>query len=316
MILKGVYLQVIGTAEAAMQVDNIAQAKTLGKDGDFIAARIGATWLPQAGPGDTACALGERAARDALARAGVDAGDVGLLVFVSQNPDHGGLPQNAAILQDRLGLPTASICFDLGLGCSGFVYGLVVVASMMKTAGVDTALLVTSDQYRAALKPDDANTQLLFGDGACATVLSTRGGVLELRAARLGTDGSGHTALIRTPDGITMNGRAVFNFSRKLIPAEIDAFLADQGLDKSTLDTVLLHQGSRGIVDEIRRQMDLPQDCVPFEMEGRGNTVSSSIPFLLAPRLGPDGPTRILAAGFGVGLSWGIVLLERPDTTK
>lgn len=315
MNIGGVYIHSIGTALASDRVDNIAQAEALGKDGKFIAARIGPTRLPQATADETACALGERAARAAIDDAGIDATDIGMLVFVSQNPDHGGLPQNAAILQDRLGLPTASICFDLGLGCSGYVYGLAVVASMMKTAGVTNALLVTSDQYRSALKAADVNTQLLFGDGACATVLSTRTGALELRAARLGTDGSGHAALIRTDDGITMNGRAVFNFSRKVIPAEITAFLNDQGLEAGAMDCVLLHQGSRAIVDEIRTQLDLDEARIPFEMEGRGNTVSSSIPFMLASRLGHDGPPRILAAGFGVGLSWGIVLLERSFST-
>jgi 3-oxoacyl-[acyl-carrier-protein] synthase-3 len=108
-----------------------------------------------------------------------------------------------------------------------------------------------------------------------------------------------------------MNGRAVFNFSRKLVSSEIEAFLKEVDLEKPSLDAVLLHQGSRAIVEEIRVQLDLSESQCPVELEGRGNTVSSSLPFLLAPRLEHNGPTRIIAAGFGVGLSWGLLWLER-----
>lgn len=312
MKLGGVFVRSIGCVEATDRVDNVAQAQALGKDAEFVATRVGTKTLPQAAAGETPTALGVQAAHKALAQAQVKPDEISLLVFVSQNPEHGGLPHNSAVLQDRLGLPVSAICFDLGLGCSGYAYGLVATAAMMQAANVDKALVVTSDQYRAALKPDDRNTRLLFGDAACATLLDRRGGALELKAARLGTDGSGHTALIRDEDGIAMNGRAVFNFSREVIPREIEAFLHEEGLDRNDLDALLLHQGSRAIVDEIRRKLDLSEEVVPLGLEGRGNTVSSTLPFLLAPRLGDDGPRCILAAGFGVGLSWGLLLLERP----
>lgn len=311
MKLGGVYIKAIGCAEASGRADNQAQAAALGKNLEFIDQRIGTRSLPEATEEETAVALGLRAADEALDIAGLTAADIGMVIFVTQNPEHGGLPHNAALIQHQLGLPVATICFDMGLGCSGYCYALVTAASLMKAAACRYSLVVTSDQYRANLAPDDMNTRLLFGDGACATVLGLDDGSLEICAARLGTDGSGHSALIRKDGWITMNGRAVFNFSRKIIASEIESFLDDIEVSKSSLDAVLLHQGSKAIVEEIRTQLKVSENCCPVEMEGRGNTVSSSLPFMLAPRLEQDGPRRIIAAGFGVGLSWGLLWLER-----
>lgn len=311
MIIGNVFIKAIGCAEASGRADNLAQAAMIGKNADFVDQRIGTRSLPEATEDETAVALGVRAADEALARARLSASDIGLVIFVTQNPDHGGLPHNAALVQHRMGLPVSTICFDMGLGCSGYCYAVVTAASLMKAAACRYSLVVTSDQYRAKLSPDDMNTRMLFGDGACATVLGLDDGCLELCGARLGTDGSGHSALIRKDGWITMNGRAVFNFSRKIIAPEIESFLNEIDVSKSSLDAVLLHQGSRAIVEEIRAGLGVSESCCPVEMEGRGNTVSSSLPFMLAPRLEKNGPRQIIAAGFGVGLSWGLLWLHR-----
>lgn len=311
MKLGNIFIRSIGTVIGEGRVDNVEQAERFAKDAAFLDKRIGVRTLPRGGPEQGAIALGQAAAEQALARAGVDASQCGLLILVTQNPDHGGLPHNSAVLQGALGMPGASICFDMGLGCSGYVYALCVASSLMKTAGIGHALIVTSDQYRAHLDEADVNTRLLFGDGASATVLSADDGVLEICAGELGTDGTQHEALIRRDGLITMNGRAVFDFSRRVVPQAVRDFAEDQGVALESLDALLLHQGSRAIVDEIARRLDLDAAIVPVELEGTGNTVSSSIPFLLQPRLDQAGLRRIMAAGFGVGLSWGCVWLER-----
>lgn len=311
MKLGGVSIRAIGAAKAGVRIDNVAQAAAFGRDEDFLGKRIGAASLPMAAPEETACALGAAAATQAIDESGLCAAKMGLLIFVTQNPDFGGLPHNSAVLQAELGLPTSAICFDVGLGCSGYVYALSIAASMMKTAQVKHALVVTSDQYRAHLGRDDVNTRLLFGDAACATVLSTEGGELEVKAARLGTDGSGCEALIRRAGVIEMNGRAVFSFSRKRVPDEIAAFVEENGFALASVDAFLLHQGSRAIVEEIAQRLRVDRDKAPIEMEALGNTVSSSLPFLLRPRLANPRAKRIVAAGFGVGLSWGMLWLER-----
>ena len=143
-------------------------------------------------------------------------------------------------------------------------------------------------------------------------MLSTEGGELEIKACRLGTDGGAHQALVRDTDGvIKMNGRAVFGFSRKMVPNEIRRLIDQCGLTLESIDALLLHQGSRAIVEEIRKELELDRSKVPIELDGYGNLVSSSLPMLLKPRLSDVRLSQIVLAGFGVGLSWGAIWLER-----
>lgn len=302
----------VGTALGAGSVDNFEQAAAYDRDADFVRTRLGPVELREADTDDTTISLAKKAGEAALEKAEVSPDEIGLLVLVTQNPDHGGLPHNSAVLQGELGLPTSAACFDVGLGCSGYVYGLSIVDAMMKSLGISKALLVTSDQYRKHLKSGDGNTQLLFGDGAAATLLS-RDACQGFRylGARLGTDGTKHKALMRETEGISMNGRAVYGFSRKTTPLEMMEFLVEKGIDKEQIDAFLLHQGSQAIIDEIRDQLDLAPAKVPIGLTHTGNTVSSSIPFLLEASIEQQEAKRLLLAGFGVGLSWGIALLER-----
>lgn len=312
MIIGGVYIEAIGVRLGASCVNNVAVAASFGKDAEFLSMRIGALEVRRAGSDETAVSLATAACIEAIKSSEISFEDVQLLIFITQNPDHGGLPHNSAILQAELGLPVSVACIDIGLGCSGYVYGLAVASSMMKTLGIRNALVVTSDQYGRHLGPEDANTQMLFGDGACATVLSTQQGALEIKACRLGTDGTSHAAITRDDDNvIRMNGRAVFGFSRKVIPNEIQAFVDELGIALENFDALLLHQGSRAIVEEIRKELNLGLEKVPVEIESYGNLVSSSLPMLLKPRLVDRSLSRIVLAGFGVGLSWGAVYLER-----
>jgi 3-oxoacyl-[acyl-carrier-protein] synthase-3 len=109
-----------------------------------------------------------------------------------------------------------------------------------------------------------------------------------------------------------MNGRAVFSFSRKTVPAEIRALLEETGLTTGDVAGFLLHQGSRAIVDEITKALGVEPARVPFGMAETGNLVSSSLPLILKPILDSQQRGKFVLAGFGVGLSWGITLIERP----
>ncbi|WP_300541231.1 ketoacyl-ACP synthase III [Maricaulis sp.] len=311
MTSQRTWIRSIGTRLGSARVDNVRQAETFGKDAEFLDTRIGARWLPQADDTETAVTLGEAASREAIEEAGIAPERIGILIFVSQNPDFGGLPHNSAILQDRLGLPTSSACFDVGLGCSGYVYALSIATAMMQALRLDQGLIVTSDQYRAQLREGDVNTQMLFGDGATATVLSRDEAELEIVATELGTNGNHASALQRSANCIAMNGRTIFGFSRKTVPLAIRQFTERYGLSLDEVDTVLLHQGSRAIVEEITKELGLDVTKVPIEMGETGNTVSSSIPFLLKPRLKDCEIKTVLATGFGVGLSWGTAWMRR-----
>ena len=239
-----------------------------------------------------------------------------MLIVCTQNPDY-GLPHTSALVQDRLGLPKETACFDVGLGCSGFVYGLAVVRGMLETLGLDNALLVTSDPYSKVIDPADRGTSPLFGDGAAATWLTREGPGGQIGEFTFGTDGSGARNLIVEPDAegtrcLSMAGRSIFEFMLGTVPADVDRVTAANGIAPDDVDLFLLHQASNHMLSYLVKRMKLDPARVPIRMRDTGNLVSSSIPFLIAS-LARDGELAgktTLLSGFGVGLSWASTIVR------
>jgi 3-oxoacyl-[acyl-carrier-protein] synthase-3 len=303
------YIKAIGLAQGSNQIDNFEQAATFDLELEFVNQKIGVSQLPQRDTEQTTVSLAFQAVQSLLEQEPSALDNLSLIILVSQNPDFGGLPHNSAILHGMLDLPNSVACFDVSLGCSGYAYGLGIVASMRASGINGTALLVTSDQYRPFLKPEDKNTRLLFGDWAAATLIDENG-PYKVVASQMETIGSGYKNLIREQDGISMNGRGVFTFARNIVSSSLTTFCDTNCGGASNVDRFLVHQGSKAVVNELARRIDVPPDRMPVSMDKTGNGVSSSIPMLLKDRLnGSD--NRIVACGFGVGLSIGNVLLER-----
>jgi 3-oxoacyl-[acyl-carrier-protein] synthase-3 len=183
----------------------------------------------------------------------------------------------------------------------------------MEANGFRTGLLLTCDPYSKILAPGDRNTALLFGDAAVATLLQAdpaSGGWLPTKF-KFGTDGRSGRALHNDAGTLTMEGRAVFNFSATAVPEQIKALLREAELTSAEIDLFLFHQGSKFIVDTLRKRLELPVEKVPLRLTEQGNTVSSSIPLLLEEQLARRDISRVVISGFGVGLSWASGLLER-----
>ena len=151
-------------------IDNYAQGAKFAKDEEFIIGKIGSAFLPRKDAAQETSDLCVEAvnalfaANPQLSRESIDA-----VVVVTQNGDEEGLPHTAAIVQDKLGLPTHVAAFDLSLGCSGYVYGIYVMKGFMEATGLKNGLLITADPYSKIVDPDDRNTTMLFGDAATAT---------------------------------------------------------------------------------------------------------------------------------------------------
>jgi 3-oxoacyl-[acyl-carrier-protein] synthase-3 len=236
-----------------------------------------------------------------------------LLTVVTQNGDVGGLPHVSALVHGKLGLGPDVAAFDVSLGCSGWVYGLSVAKSFMEANGIQDGLLVTADPYSKIVDPDDRDTALLFGDAATATWLSAADPVWMPGAFAFGTDGSRAGDLQVGDDHVLhMNGRAVLNFSATRVPACIRKTLELNATTIVDVDRVVLHQGSRYICKLIGERIGAAEKT-PFLAEEVGNTVSSSIPLILAQD-GCEHDRSIVVAGFGVGLSWAATLLRRVCT--
>jgi 3-oxoacyl-[acyl-carrier-protein] synthase-3 len=236
--------------------------------------------------------------------------NAGLLIVVTQNGDNAGLPHASALVHGKLELGPDVAAFDISLGCSGWVYGLSIAKAFMEANGIEEGLLVTADPYSKIIDPHDRDTALLFGDAATATWLSASEPVWLPGVFAFGTDGSRAADLQVGEEGtLHMNGRGVLNFSATRVPACIRRTLELNAITMDEVDRVVLHQGSRYICKLIGERIGAAEKT-PFLAEDTGNTVSSSIPLILA-RQACDDDRTIVVAGFGVGLSWAATVLRR-----
>lgn len=277
---------------------------------DFIMEKIGTEHAARKQAGEETSDMCVSAFRALEAKHPIRKEAIDCLVVITQNPDGDGIPHTSAIVHGKLELDDSCAAFDISLGCSGYVYGLMIIRSFMEAGGLKCGLLFTADPYSKIVNPADKNTALLFGDAATVTLISGEA-VLLARAFECGTRGREGDSLMCKGEVLIMNGRAVFNFSAVEVPQQIRRLLDKAGLAMEEVDVVLLHQGSRFILDTIGRRLGLGRDKLPSNISSHGNTVSSSIPLLLSDYLGNTGCKRIVISGFGVGLSWASAILER-----
>jgi 3-oxoacyl-[acyl-carrier-protein] synthase-3 len=289
------------------RLSNHARKADLNITDEFIVDKLGMTELAVRGPGEDTSDLCVQAYQRLKVKGSAPA-RVDALILVTQNPDY-NIPHASAIVHGKLSLNSDCACFDISLGCSGFVYALSVAEAFMQANGFRNALLFTADPYSKIIDPKDKNTVLLFGDGAAVTLLTDHP-VFTAGPYVFGTLGKDHGELICRQGKLYMNGRAIFNFAAKTVPGSVTECLAKAGLGKDDIDRFLLHQGSKFIVDTITKRLELPPDKVPFVAGTYGNTVSSSIPMMVEAELaGPH--QRLVLCGFGVGLSWATTIITR-----
>ena len=284
------------------RVNNLEQADRFDIDREFVEQKIGVSTLPRLSEGDTVVGACTQAFQNLCKKESIEPSEVECVVLCTQNPDGGGLPHNSALIHAELGLPEECACFDIGLGCSGYVYGLSVIQSFMAANGMKKGLLFTCDPYSRILNPEDKNTCLLFGDAAAVTLVSDTPMYTQAEA-KFSTKGAGSQALRKVGDQLEMNGRGVFNFALQEVPKQIKALLENAELSTDEIDLFLLHQGSRFMLENTIKRAGIPPEKAPIDLAETGNTVSSSIPLLMEKELASN-PGTILMSGFGVGLSW------------
>lgn len=292
-------------------IDNSLQAKGFDADDDFIREKIGMLHLSRKIDTEQTSDMAVQAVLNLQQEHSVDVSQAECLVLVTQNPDGHGLPHTSAVVHHLLNLPSACAVFDISLGCSGYVQALSVVKAFMHSQNMRQGLLVTADPYSKIINPADRDTAMLFGDGASATWLSDRAD-WQIGFADFGIQSQHYGALETNIDGhLYMNGRAVFTFAATQVPASVKRVLDKAQLDIKDIDQVFLHQGSRYIVETLAKRIG-SEGKTPFVATAYGNTVSSSVPMLLAQSLQPNW-RHVLLCGFGVGLSWATCLLEKKN---
>lgn len=304
-------IQTIGVHVPEDGLDLLSQPwlDRLGTDRDFVEAKTGMRRVARKPQGSEASDLALPAVEEALNKAGTSSRSVDYLVNVTQNPDGHGLPHSAAILHGKLGLEPSCATFDISLGCSGWVHGLAILRAAMEAEGRRCGLLVTSDPYSRVVDDNDKNTSLLFGDAAAATLL-TDTPTWHVGSFDIGTRPGSSDALHVDADGkLQMNGREVFTFAATTVPGSIARVLEAEGLTIEDVDRVILHQGSKYIVDTLGTRIGAPEKT-PFFAGDYGNSVSSSIPIGMTTNVLAD-DKKIVVSGFGVGLTWATTVLHR-----
>jgi 3-oxoacyl-[acyl-carrier-protein] synthase III len=303
-------IQAIGTYLPTGRIDNLGRAAQFAVDESFLREKSGMVRLAIREPHEETSDLCSKAFTDLQQKADLRPEDVDCIVVCTQNPDGRGLPHTSASVHAALGLPDSCAAFDISLGCSGFVYGLSVIQSFMESNTFRRGILFTADPYSKIIDSQDKSTSLLFGDGAAATLISDTP-LWRTGKFVFGSHGQSRDAIhVDSESGkLSINGRAVFTFSATVVPDNINAMLAANGLSLNEIDYFALHQGSRYIVDTIRKRLGIAEDRAPFVAADYGNTVCSSIPIMLSKanvKL-----RHIVIAGFGVGLSWASSVLYR-----
>ena len=304
----------------AREVRNADVAGELGFKPGFLETKVGVQKRRIAAADESTSDMCVRAFEQLAARR-PEAADVGLALLCTQNPDY-KLPHTSSVLQARLGLPKSILAFDVSLGCSGYVATLVTAKALMHELGLERGLVFTCDPYSKVLAPDDKSTVPLFSDAATVTLIE-RGAPLQIGRGTFGNDGSLFETLIIRGSGtapsdageepLRMDGRNIFAMLKNEVPENIRACVAANGYTLDDVDAFVFHQASAWLLRTLCSDMGLPAERVPSNLESVGNTVSSSIPLLLADMFagGAPLPRVMLLSGFGVGLSWASVVLTR-----
>lgn len=316
-------IEVIGIAAAVAEKWNSLK-EICDEDPKFVEGFIKKTGVEgrySASPRQTTADFCYAAAKELLELKKIDRKEIGVLVFVSQTADY-RVPATACVLQHRLGLDENLIAFDVNLGCSGYVYGLNIVSSLMQTSEAKYGILLagdTSARERTIHKRQKTNhsSSLLFGDAGTATLLrKAQSG--EMHYA-LNTEGEGYKAIIspygewRNPDepeellnSSNMDDIGVFTFATNDVPKQINEYMEKMGTSPENYDCLVLHQANLMIMKRIAKKTGFPIEKLLISLDKFGNTSSASIPITLVKTYG-GGITKKIERlmPYVVDLEWG-----------
>ncbi len=263
--------------------------------------------------------FGLNACNKLLKSTNYDLNKVDVILFVNQS-FRNKVPHLSSLIHKYLEIRNKNIfTTDIGLGCTGYVQTLQIAKNMLNSNEFDNVLIITSDQYPTYLKENDHNTQLIFGEGASASIVSNNELGYKVGKYRNHIDSSYSDAIeFDEKDFINMNGRKVFEYVMTASLKEINLMIKENNLKfKDPSDSVFIpHQGSRFIVEMLCKKLGLKNKNL-FCSSNVGNLVSSSIPFALEKLVGSQFidkkslPNNILLSGFGVGLSTSSILLKK-----
>lgn len=284
----------------------------------------------------TASDLCYKAARQLMDDNGIDPASIDVLLFMSQTPDY-RIPATSCLLQHRLGLPRETMCFDISLGCSGYLYALSTAFAYASMQGINRVLLLDGETFSKIVNRRDKVDWPLYGDAGTATLVEK--GDYGTSTFMLNTDGSGEDVLkvhagmrhpitadscvereredgnIRTELEVFMDGMDVFNFAISKVPKSIKLLLQHTNRTIDDVDYLVFHQANRFMMDFFVKKLKISPEHVPYCIGKYGNTSSASVPLTIVSELAGklDGEHTVVMSAFGAGLSWGSAMVAMRD---
>ncbi|KQM64400.1 3-oxoacyl-ACP synthase [Sphingomonas sp. Leaf17] len=312
-----------GSALPASRVSNAQLAERVDTSDDWIVERTGIRFRHIAGDGETTATLAADAARAAIAAAGIDAGDIDLIVLATATPDQ-TFPATATKVQAMLGINDC-VAFDVAAVCSGFLYAVQVVDSMIRSGVAKRALVIGAETFSRILDWEDRTTCVLFGDGAGAIVLAAQDSAdadgRGILATRLHADGR-HNDLLYVDGGpsttgtvgkLRMKGREVFRHAVVNLASVMTETLALAGLTSDDVDWVVPHQANARILDATARKLGLAPEKVVVTVDIHANTSAASVPLALDVAV-RDGRVKqgdiVVLEAMGGGFTWGAAIVR------
>ena len=303
---------------------------------DKVINNIGIEQRRIADDGVLASDLCYKAAARLLEEGGIAPESIDVLLFMSQTPDY-RIPATSCILQHRLGLTRDTLCFDISLGCSGYLFALSTAFAYASMEGVNRVLLLDGETFSKIVNRRDKVDWPLYGDAGTATLVEK--GDYGDATFMLYTDGSGEDAIkvrdgmrhpvtahsliereqadgnIRNGMEVFMDGMDVFNFAISKVPKSVKSLLKETGKTIDDIDYLIFHQANRFMMDFMVKKLKIQPERVPYSIGKYGNTSSASVPLNIASELSGKlvGDHTVALSGFGAGLSWGAALMKMRD---
>lgn len=320
---------ILGTGHSYPEgiLTNADLARIVETTDDWITTRTGIKQRRKAAPGEYTSLFAVRAARQAIERARLDPADIDLLLCATVTPDQ-ILPSTGCIVQAELGANNAA-AMDIVAACSGFLYGVSLADSMIKTGQVKHAVVVGAEILTQYVDYTDRQTCVLFGDGAGAAVLGPVENGRGILASKIKSDGryeeqlyspGGGTRRKPTPETLAagdhffkMKGNELFKVAVRSM-AEVSRAVLDQaGAKADDVSLFIPHQANQRITEAVADRLNVDMAKVYSNIAVHGNTSSASIPIALdecveSGRIKPG--DLVLMASFGGGVTWGAVLMR------
>lgn len=329
----------IAAVEYALPKTLLTNEELSGSHPDWKVKRIaGMTGIESrhiAAPDEYTSDLAIAAARALFDTYNIDAKSVDYLILCTQTPDF-YLPTTACVVQGELGMRREVGAIDITLGCSGYIYALSLARGLIESKQTESVLVITAETHSKLANPDDKSTRPIFGDGATATLVVADESHSGIGRASLGTDGSKGQVLVvpngglrdggefspasRTDDrslisngyDMYMDGSEIFNFTLRVVPECVNNLLEFEGTTLADIDLFVFHQANGYLIEHLRKKLGVPEEKFVVALREYGNTGSSTIPIALVDAIKADRVRpgdKIMLVGFGVGLSWGGVVI-------